>query len=153
MSTAISTKIDTIEQVIEALERLAFRVERQNGVSASVILEQDERSFTVNFSIINDGAELKTTCQIAELSDLVGDAEDPAEVAKVCGNLLDLNSGAILPFATATLTGEETDSDDIPVVLTDSVPLGDLSSEEFEANVSSLRQALAAVLARIDIRG
>lgn len=153
MSTLTSTNINTIEQVVEALERLGFRVEQQNGVSVSVILEQAERSFTVNFSIVNDGADLKTTCQIALLSNLVGDAENATELAGVFGNLLDLNSGPILPFATAILTGDETDSEDTPVVLTDSVPLGDLSFEEFEANVSGLRQALAAVLAQVNISG
>lgn len=147
-----STKINTIEQVVEALEELGYRVERQNGVSASISLDQGEQSFIANFSIINDGGELKVTCQVALLSDLVGDAENATELAGIFGNLLDLNS-EILPFATALLTGDETDSEDTPIVLTDSVPLGDLSSEEFEANVSGLREALAAVLARIDIRG
>ena len=144
-----TTKIDTVEQVVEALEQLGYRVERQNGVSASISLDQGEQSFVVNFSIVNDGAELKTTCQIARIGDLIGDVENAEELVGVLWSLLDLNT-EILPFATA-LDGD-TDSEDTPVVLTDSVPLGDLSSEEFEANVSGLREALAAVLARIDVR-
>jgi len=150
MSTATSTKIDTIEQVVEALEQLAFRVERQNGVSASISLDQGERSFVVNFSIDDEGKVLKTTCRFAPLGDLVEDIENESELIVVLYSLLDLNT-EILTFAAAV--DGENDSESTPVVLTDSVPLGDLSTEEFESNVASLREALAAVSARIEIRG
>jgi len=91
---------------------------------------------------VNAKNQLDITCQLATLGEI---GEERA--AEFAFGALDANT-RIKPYAFALISGEDDASlenqEDWPVVLTDTVPLGDLSKEELDSAVTSLRAALLA---------
>jgi len=78
---------------------------------------------------------------------MMGDIKEE-EMSKVLFALLDYNT-MIRPYAFAVISVAEDpgldDEEKWPIVLTDSLPLGDLSTEEVTAAVESLWSALSVV--------
>ena len=68
-------------------------------------------------------------------------------VMEFCVACLDINT-QIRPYAFATITASDNpdldDPDSWPIVLTDSLPIGDLSDEELTTSIDSLWSALVA---------
>jgi len=89
---------------------------------------------------IDSKNQLNITCQIAKASDIT-DAEKFATIA------LDANS-RILPYSIAMITANDNPDEysekeaDCPVVLIDSIPLGNLSETELNKAMNSLLEAL-----------
>lgn len=131
-------KINTLEQVAQGLISLGYEVEPQES-SVFVKVGGSGKPFTAVMTI-NEKRELVITCQLAKLGDF-----EEENLPKVLLSALDANTRT-RPFALAAIT----DADDPqldqeekwPLVLTNSVPLGDFSSEELKAAMDALWQAL-----------
>ncbi len=126
--------LETLNQIAGALENFGYEVqESENGVACKV-------GKLVSVLTIDSNNQLNITCQIAKASD-IADAEKFALVA------LDANT-RILPYSIAMITAndnpdEYSDEDaDCPVVLIDSIPLGNLSESELDRAMNSLLEAL-----------
>lgn len=132
--------IENLAEVARDLESFGYEVDLQDeAVFTKVGGEQNP--FTVLLTIDKARNALVITCQLTKLGDI---AEDNVPAFAVAA--LDANS-RISPFAFATLTASDNpdldEPEQWPVVLTDSVPLGDLSSEELQSAMESLWSALA----------
>jgi hypothetical protein len=93
--------------------------------------------------ILMDDTNLTISCEIDTWGNLqkrvTPDMKDDLYLA-----MLDLNTQT-LPYAFAVLTeidGEEDDQSSFPVVLIDSMPVGDISDDELLSSLSSLLAAL-----------
>ena len=92
--------------------------------------------------------DIKITTQLTTLGQIRED-----RVPAFLTAALDLNT-RILPFAVATLTaedGEDSDPSTFPVVLIDSIPVGDVSEEEFDSAFGSLLQAILGTRQLLEI--
>ena len=132
--------ITNLTQVAEALELAGYEAAcHEDAVYTKVGGTQSP--FTAVLTINLDRNALVITCQLAKLGDVPEENISAFAVAA-----LDANS-RISPFAFATLTASDNPELDQPqqwpVVLTDSIPLGDLSGGELEAAMNSLWSALA----------
>lgn len=130
--TSTLTNISTLEEVAAVLESLGYDVKPQEHSVAFPV-----GGFAAVVTI--DGKTLKITCQLMTLADIPDENE-----ASVLVTLLDLNS-VVVPYAFALLTatdGGEFEMGSAPVILVDSMPIGDISEEEFESAVNSLLSAL-----------
>ena len=129
--------LSTLPEVAEALTALGYEAQiTPDAVHAAV--GGAESPFPTVLTV-DDGGSLAITCRLARLGD-VADLERFLFVA------LDLNT-RILPYAVGILTeadGQEGSEDDWPLVLCNSVPLGDLSAGELAAAMDSLLQALVS---------
>jgi len=93
--------------------------------------------------IVMDDVNLTVSCEIATWGDMVKRI-GPKESEDFFLSLLDMNS-QILPYAFSVLTdidGEDEDRDEWPVVLIDSIPVGDISENELLSAMTSLNAAL-----------
>ncbi len=132
------TKMGSLEQVAQGLASLGYEAELQEG-SIFAKIGGTEKPFTALLTKDERG-ELVITCQLAKLGDLREE-----DLPKVFLAALDANTKT-RPYALAIIS----DADDAtldkeeewPLVLTDSVPLGDLSSEELKAAMDNLLSAL-----------
>lgn len=134
-------KIDTLDKVADALEASGYESEAQNG-SVSIAVGGSQKPFAAVITLDEATDELVVTCQVAKLGDIADDM-----LMEFCVACLDINT-QIRPYAFATITASDNpdldDPDDWPIVLTDSLPIGDLSSEELSASIDSLWSALVA---------
>ncbi len=128
--------LETLNQIAEALENLGYEVqETKDGVACKV-------AKLVSVLTIDSRKQLNITCQIAKASD-IEDAEKFALVA------LDANT-RVLPYAIAMITANDNPEEyseedaDCPVVLIDSIPLGNLNESELASAMDSLLEALMA---------
>jgi hypothetical protein len=102
---------------------------------------------------INDSNEVVINCQVAKLGDLNED-----DIPTVQFGLLDANT-RISPFAFGIISGSDNpeinDAAQFPIVLTDSIPLGDLSTGELNAAMDSLLVAIesAGEVLRLGLKG
>ena len=132
--------IANLTQVAEALESAGYEAICHDGAVHTKVGGM-QKPFTAVLTINADRNALVITCQLARLGDIPEDNISTFAVAA-----LDANS-RISPFAFATLTASDNPELDEPqqwpVVLTDSIPLGDLSPGELEAAMDSLWSALA----------
>ncbi len=131
-------KISNLQQVCDALEELGYDVKlRENAVYVAV--GGTEKPFVAVLTI-NDQGELVINCQVAKLGDI---REEDIPTVQFC--LLDANT-RIRPFAFGILTASDDPEYDVaenyPIVLTDSLPLGDLSTAELAAAMDSLLVAV-----------
>jgi hypothetical protein len=136
----MTKNITNLTQVAEALESVGYEaICHDDAVHTKVGGTQNP--FTAVLTINADRNVLVITCQLAKLGDIPEENISTFAVAA-----LDANS-RISPFAFATLTASDNPDLDEPqqwpVVLTDSLPLGDLSGGELEAAMDSLWSALA----------
>jgi hypothetical protein len=131
-------KINTLEQAAQGLVTLGYDVEPRES-SVFVKVGGSGKPFTAVMTI-NEKRELVITCQLAKLGDFKEE-----NLPNVLLAALDANTRT-RPFALAAIT----DADDPqldqeekwPLVLTNSVPLGDLSTGELKAAMDALWQAL-----------
>ncbi len=133
--------IETLEQVAEVLEENGYEPVASEG-AVSVGVGGQEAPFAATLTINKERQELSITCQLAVLGDVLDDRE--LEFTVAC---LDANT-RVRPYAFAVITASDNpeldDPDEWPVVLTDSLPLGDLSPAELISSMDSLWAALAA---------
>jgi len=131
-------KISNLHQVAEALEDLGYDV-KFTEEAVHIAIGGMDNPFVAVLTINNEN-ELVITCQLAKLGDLRED-----EVPAVQFSLLDTNT-RIRPYAFGIISAsdepEYNDAADYPIVLTDSLPIGDLSLEELSASMDSLLLAL-----------
>ena len=134
-------KIDSLEKVADALEASGYEPEAQNG-AVSIGVGGSENPFVAVITLNDATSELVVTCQVAKLGDI-----DDDMVMEFCVACLDINT-QIRPYAFATITASDNpdldDPDSWPIVLTDSLPIGDLSDEELTTSIDSLWSALVA---------
>lgn len=134
--------ISSLEQIEEVLESAGYEAFRDEE---GVVMKIGGRSapFTSVFTIDEGRSQVIINCQIARMGDIKEE-----EISHVLFSLLDYNS-MVRPYAFAVISSaEDPDLDDEaswPVVLTDSLPLGDLSPGEIIASVESLWSALLVV--------
>ncbi len=131
--------IATVEQVAQVLEENGYATQTEEAAVYTGI-GGSENPFTAVLNICDE--DLVITCQVAKLGDLNEDSVAAAAIAA-----LDANT-RVRPYAYALISdADDVDLDDEtqwPLVLTDSMPLGDLSSGELMANMDALWQAIAA---------
>ena len=134
--------ISSLAQIEEILESAGYETIRtQDGV----VMKIGGKSvpFTSVFTIDKEQNQVIINCQIA----MIGDIKEE-EMSNVLFTLLDYNT-MIRPYAFAVISATEDpgldDEEKWPIVLTDSLPLGDLSSDEIIASVESLWSALSVV--------
>ncbi len=129
-----------LEEVSEVLQDQGYEVKFHEDAIYTVV--GGMRSPFVAVLTIKNQQELVITCQVARLGDLKESA-----LPEVQFSLLDLNT-QIRPFAFGIVTAaddpEIDKAEDYPIVLIDSMPLVDLSSEELIAAMDSLLVALEA---------
>ncbi len=135
--------IKTLEQVADALGDLGYDAIHENDAVRTAV-GGSEAPFTAVLTTTADASELVITCQLAKVGDIPD--EQSETFAWAC---LDANT-RVRPYSLATITGaddENLDDDDeaeYPIVLTDSVPLGDLSESELGSAMDNLWEALSA---------
>ena len=134
--------ISSLAQIEEILESAGYETIRtQDGV----VMKIGGKSvpFTSVFTIDKEQNQVIINCQIA----MIGDIKEE-EMSNVLFTLLDYNT-MVRPYAFAVISATENpdldDEEKWPIVLTDSLPLGDLSSDEIIASVESLWSALSVV--------
>lgn len=134
--------ISNLEQIETVLESSGYETARDDQ---GVVMKIGGKSvpFTSVFTIDEGQNQIIINCQIARMGDIKEE-----ELSKVMFSLLDYNT-VIRPYAFAIISATENpdldDEEQWPVVLTDSLPLGDLSSDELIASVESLWSALSVV--------
>ena len=130
--------IGNLQQITEVLEELGYNV-KLHDYAVHIAIGGSEKPFAAVITI-NANREIVITCQIAKLGDL---AEE--KIPEVQFSLLDANT-RIRPFAFGVISSSDNadldDAAEYPIVLTDSMPLGDLSAEELAAAMDSLLVAL-----------
>ncbi len=150
MKTMEATKIDTLADVQQALQGLSYHAKlTDEGVMTGVSLaEEDGTSRDFLMLITEENGNLEMNCQLCTIGDLEMDRGEGGVIdamASLAWVFLATNA-EIQPWAVALINPDgEIDSFDT-VVLTDSVPLGDFSTEELESAMTSLTRALATVV-------
>ena len=134
-------KIDSLVKVAEALEANGYEPVAQNG-SVSIGVGGSETPFVAVITLDGATDELVVTCHVANLGDVADDM-----LMEFCIACLDVNT-QIRPYAFAMITASDNpeldDPDNWPIVLTDSLPIGDLSEDELTTSMGSLWSALVA---------
>lgn len=132
------SNMNTLEDILSGLESLGYIGELQENAIAVFPLGRDNR-FPAVLTIDGEGNKVSITCQVATLGQFKED-----DIPSLFAKALDENS-IIAPYAYALLTssdGEENDASGWPLVLIDSIPLGDFSLSELDSSISSLITAL-----------
>ncbi len=134
-------KIESLTQVADVLLDQGYEAEL-NPDAVFVKIGGSEAPFTAVVTTGDDGKSLSITCQLAKLGDFP-EGNTPNFMLAA----LDANT-AIRPYAFAIISDSDDENldepEDWPVVLTDSLTLGDLCAEELMASVDNLWSALAA---------
>ncbi len=135
------TKIATLEQIAEVLEMQGYNLNKVDD-SIHVKVGGNEHPFVSVITKNEADTELHITCKLTMLGDV------PEEkIPQFFAACLDANT-RILPYAIGLITGtdnpEMDDEKEWPVVLVDSIPLGDLCEEELISSMDSLWVALSA---------
>ena len=134
--------ISSLEEIEDVLESAGYETIRDED---GVLMKIGGKSvpFTSVFTIDGSQKQVIINCQIARMGDIKEE-----EMPKVLFTLLDYNT-LVRPYAFAVISAAEDpgldDEETWPIVLTDSLPLGDLSSEELLSSVESLWSALSVV--------
>lgn len=135
-------KIETLEQVAEVLESQGYDARLVPDEAVMVDVGGAEQPFAAVITRNADGAEFVLTCQLAALGDLDEELSTQFMLAA-----LDANT-AIRPFAFAVISDTDdsklAEPEQWPVVLTSSVPVGDLSEGELCVAMDGLWRALTA---------
>jgi len=135
------TRIHGLEQIAEALESGGYEIELADD-TIRLKVGGMVRPFVAVMRVNEAGSDLAISCQLAKLGDIA--ADHLLEFVVAC---LDANT-RIRPYAFATITASDRpdldDPEDWPVVITNSVPMGDLSTEELQSAMDSLWAALTS---------
>ena len=134
--------ITSLEQIETVLESTGYETARDtHGVAMKI--GGKSVPFTSVFTIDKEQNQVVINCQVAQMGDI-----RETEISHVLLSLLDYNT-MVRPYAFAVISSaEDPDLDDEsqwPIVLTDSLPMGDLSQEELISAVESLWSALSVV--------
>lgn len=137
----MTQELFNLSDVSEALAKLGYAA-TVTGDSVALMLGGDGKPAGAVLTMSEQRGELDVTCQIAKLRDI-----RDAHMQDFLVACLDANY-RIRPYAFAVISAssgseEIDDPEEWPVVLTDSLPLGDLSTEEIRCSMSSLQMALA----------
>lgn len=140
------TQISTLAEAQQALQQLGYHAKlTDDSVLTGVSLTEDDgssRDFVMLITLENGSLEFN--CQICTIGYLEQDHDEKA-LAALAWVFLALNA-EIQPWGIALINPDgELDSSDT-VVLTDSIPIGDLSIEELESAMTTLLRALANVV-------
>jgi len=130
--------LNTIQEIGEAVENLGFDVGLENEV-LTVAMNVEDQAFPVIMEI--EHGKLVVRNQFCLLGDI---AEDDLPSAAMTALLM---NAEIHPYAFCVVDagGDGVDPTD-PVILIDSIPVGDLSEGEVEKSLDSLRQALTLAI-------
>lgn len=133
-------EIKNLVDIARVLEEQGY-TPQSNENSVSVSVGSDAAPFPC--IILMDDTNLTISCEISTWGQMISKiTEDMKEDFFL--SLLDMNSQT-LPYAFSVLTdidGEGDDRASWPVVLIDSIPVGDISEEELLASMRSLSAAL-----------
>ncbi len=138
--------ITTLPEVKEALEQLAYPCQEQDDAIVSHIAILD-RKFPVLITISDN--RLCFNIQVAQLQD-ISQSEGADDAAKALAQLLSIND-IICPFATCLMDAEDGLDPGDPIILIDSVAIGDLSIGELDAEMDAARRALTQAVATIGL--
>lgn len=138
----MAENIKTLDQVAEELEVQGYKIRLIPDEAVMMDVGGAENPFIAVITLDAVANQFVVTCQLAELGDL--DEELSAQFMLAA---LDANT-MVRPYAFAVIS----DSDDAaldaaekwPIVLTNSLPIGDLSSGELNTAMDQLWQALTA---------
>lgn len=133
-------KIDTLEDMKSVLEDSGYEVALGDQFLALKVPHPGHEPKTALITLDDIRNKAVVTCRVAHYGDI------PVErVAAFQAAMLDANT-RIDPFAFATIADQEDADTDDPkdwsVVLIESVPLADLSSEELNIAIADLAHAL-----------
>ena len=131
------------------LEDLGYSVNR-NGEFITSKMSIDGKDYPIVFSMASDnfGETLSIDCQVAKLKDVIpSDSNDLVKSLQLSLSLATLNY-QICPFAVAIRDGADGIDEDDPIVLINSLPIGDLSVQEIEYSMDALRRALAQFISQ-----
>ena len=146
MVTMESTRLNTLADIVPALHALGYHARlTDDGILTGTSLTEEngeKREFAMLITVDEQNRNLSFDCQLATMGELPGSEEEQMSLGWV---LLAINS-EIQPWAVALINPDGVLSADDTIVLTDSVPLGDFSTEELESAMSSFGRALAAVV-------
>lgn len=129
--------LQSVEEIAEGLSVLGYEAEVQDSMILTRI-----NTFPVLLSV--GETEMSMTCEIAEWGQIPED-----KISAVAMAALDANTCPEMgPFAFGTITSsddpENDDGDKWPLVLVDTVPLGDFSISELGYQMDQLLGALVA---------
>lgn len=131
-------KLDNLQQISEALEELGYQVKFSTEAIHIAIGGTTNPFLAV--ATVNDRNELVITCKVAKLGDL-----EEEKIPEIEFLLLDANT-QIRPYAFGIISSNDNpdmiDAAEFPIILTDSLPLGDLCKEELSCSLDGLLMAL-----------
>lgn len=131
----MNESIDTLQQIAEDLETMGYEPKFSAEQNTLFVPIGPQKSFTAVLTITDN--ELTIQAGITTLEDI-----GEENFNKFAFAALDTNT-RIQPFAFGILTTEDdVENEDTPVVLTNSVPLGDFSTKELEFAMQSLWKAI-----------
>lgn len=138
----MENKIETLEQVAEVLESQGYKVRLVPSEAVMIDIGGAKHPFPAVITQSADEGQFVITCQLAVLGDLA-----EGQTTQFMLAALDANT-AIRPYAFAIISDTDNpeleDEDQWPIVLTSSVPVGDLSDGELCVAIDDLWCALAA---------
>lgn len=145
----MSTKLSTLADIHAALTEQGRNVDLLDS-SVAVAFGSSEHPIVSVLTIEDEN--LVITCQLAKFGEIPED-----NLAAFALAALDANT-RIHPYSVGYLSdtdGQEGSEDEWPIVLINSVPLGDLSNEELDSAMESLLAAITGVtdVIRIGIEG
>lgn len=133
-----SGKLENLGQIAEALEEMGYEIHLHEDAIHTKVGGRSNPFMAV--LTINENNELVITCKVAKLGDY-----DEDKVPELQFALLDANT-QIRPYAFGIISGvdnpEMEDVEEFPIVLTDSLPLGDFCGEELQSSMDSLLMAI-----------
>lgn len=132
--------ISTLAQVHEALQLLGY-VSAVSPDSVVVKVGGLKKPFRAVITHNAMTQQFQITCMIAKLGDIPEEKVAPFSLAALDANV------RIAPYAYALLTSQEGDEKQWPIVLIETIPIGDLCSDELSAAMEGLVAAL------VDCRG
>lgn len=134
-------KLATLSQCADALNTLGYRITADDD-AVLVQVGGMKAPFTAVLTVNAERNDLDIVCRVAKLGD-VPEENLPALLA----GCLEANQ-AVKPYAFATISALDarstSDGEEWILILTDSLPFGDLSVEELAASMRSLLRALMA---------
>ncbi|MCD6436578.1 MAG: hypothetical protein J7L15_09410 [Clostridiales bacterium] len=127
--------IKSLDDVVNVLSGLGYSVTRQDQC-VSVAVGNVSSPFPAIITIEDNS--LSVTCEVAKKCNI----NKEVEIDFLWG-MADINTD-ICPYALAVIS-EDVHEDRWPIVLIDSMPIGDLSEEELESSMDSLLFALLSI--------
>jgi len=133
--------VSSLSEVAEALNKLGIEAELNDEEDAVVAkIGGIEHPFPVVLTSETEDTHLIINCQVLKAGQIKEES-----FGEVCAMLLDMNT-RINPFAYALITDQDDENQsneaEWPIVLTDRIPFIDLSIDELNDSMESLRTAL-----------